>query len=101
MPCVGVTQLFQKDEPLNSYLSVMKSDVQTTFKSRHHLFYTINQNTVRYIWQLRADSLLLYNKEIICTAKNLTAKKVAKASLFSTKFCSITEELSELLGKQV
>lgn len=68
---------------------------------RHHLFYTINQNTVRHIWQLRADNLLLYITEIISTAKSLTAKMLAKASLFSTRFRSITEELSELLGKKV
>lgn len=72
-----------------------------TLMSRQHLFHTTNPNTVRHIGQFRTENLLLYIKEIICTTKNLTAKMLAKAFLFSTKFCSLTEELSELLGKQV
>lgn len=102
MPCVAVTQLFQKDKQLNSYVSVMKSEIQTLHSCPgNSLFHTTNPNTVRHIGQFRTENLLLYIKEIICTTKNLTAKMLAKAFLFSTKFCSLTEELSELLGKQV
>lgn len=40
-----------------------------TFMSRCHLFYTTNQNIVRYTWQLKTYNLLLYIKEIVCTKK--------------------------------
>lgn len=78
-----------------------------TFMSRCHLFYTINQNIVRHIWQLKTDNLLLYikaiisTKRIICTMlRILLPKCLQKPPCFPLNFAVSLKSYPKLLGKQ-